>query len=68
MYAVGKGSTEMPVMHELDIVWPSGLAPLLSSAIGVEREMRQKTARPRTYSLVGVGSAVFMLCWSASCG
>jgi putative Mg2+ transporter-C (MgtC) family protein len=48
-------------MHELDIVWRLGLALLLSSAIGVEREMRQKTAGLRTYSLVGVGSAVFML-------
>jgi putative Mg2+ transporter-C (MgtC) family protein len=48
-------------MHEIDIVWRLGLALLLSSAIGVEREMRQKTAGLRTYSLVGVGSAVFML-------
>jgi putative Mg2+ transporter-C (MgtC) family protein len=48
-------------MHEIDIVWRLGLALLLSSAIGVEREMRQKTAGLRTYTLVGVGSAVFML-------
>ena len=33
----------------------------LSSAIGVEREIGQKAAGLRTYSLVGVGSAVFML-------
>jgi putative Mg2+ transporter-C (MgtC) family protein len=38
-----------------------GLALVLSSAIGVEREMRQKTAGLRTYTLVGVGSAVFTL-------
>jgi putative Mg2+ transporter-C (MgtC) family protein len=48
-------------MHEIDIVWRLGLALLLSSAIGLEREMRQKTAGLRTYTLVGVGSAVFML-------
>lgn len=48
-------------MNELDIVWRLGLALLLSSAIGIKREMRQKTAGLRTYSLVGVGSAVFML-------
>jgi putative Mg2+ transporter-C (MgtC) family protein len=50
-----------PPMHQLDIVWRLGLALLLSSAIGVEREMRQKTAGLRTYTLVGVGSALFML-------
>jgi putative Mg2+ transporter-C (MgtC) family protein len=49
------------LMHELDILWRLGLALLLSSAIGVEREMRQKMAGLRTYSLVGVGAALFML-------
>src|SRR5438270_4400181 len=48
-------------MHELDIMWRLGLALALSSAIGVEREIGQKAAGLRTYSLVGVGSAVFML-------
>ncbi len=48
-------------MTELDILWRLGLALLLSSAIGAEREMRQKTAGLSTYSLVGVGAAVFML-------
>ena len=48
-------------MHELDIIWRLGLALVLSSAIGVEREVGQKAAGLRTYSLVGVGSAVFML-------
>lgn len=48
-------------MHELDLVWRLGLALVLSSAIGVEREIRQKTAGLRTYTLVGVGSAAFML-------
>lgn len=48
-------------MHELDIIWRLGLALMLSSAIGIEREIGQKAAGLRTYSLVGVGSAVFML-------
>jgi putative Mg2+ transporter-C (MgtC) family protein len=38
-----------------------GLALLLSAAIGVEREIRQKSAGLRTYTLVGVGAALFML-------
>jgi putative Mg2+ transporter-C (MgtC) family protein len=48
-------------MHELDIIWRLGLALVLSSAIGVEREIAQKSAGLRTYSLVGVGAALFML-------
>jgi putative Mg2+ transporter-C (MgtC) family protein len=38
-----------------------GLALLLSAAIGLERELRQKDAGLRTHCLVGVGSALFML-------
>ncbi len=48
-------------MHELDIMWRLGLALALSSAIGVEREIGQKSSGLRTYSLVGVGAALFML-------
>jgi putative Mg2+ transporter-C (MgtC) family protein len=48
-------------VNELDIIWRLGLALVLSSAIGLEREIGQKSAGLRTYSLVGVGSAVFML-------
>ncbi len=48
-------------MHELDIIWRLGLALVLSSAIGIEREVRQKTAGVGTYSLVGLGAALFML-------
>jgi putative Mg2+ transporter-C (MgtC) family protein len=33
----------------------------LSSVIGLERELRQKSAGLRTHTLVGVGAAVFML-------
>ncbi|HEY1706491.1 MAG TPA: MgtC/SapB family protein [Trebonia sp.] len=38
-----------------------GLALVLSACIGVEREIRQKNAGLRTYSLVGLGSALFVL-------
>jgi len=37
------------------------LALLLSSLIGLEREIRQKSAGLRTHTLVGVGAALFML-------
>jgi putative Mg2+ transporter-C (MgtC) family protein len=38
-----------------------GLALLLSATIGIEREIRQKSAGLRTHTLVGVGAALFML-------
>jgi putative Mg2+ transporter-C (MgtC) family protein len=38
-----------------------GLALLLSAAVGLEREWRQKDAGLRTHTLVGVGAALFML-------
>jgi putative Mg2+ transporter-C (MgtC) family protein len=38
-----------------------GLALLLSALIGMEREVRQKSAGLRTHTLVGVGAALFML-------
>lgn len=38
-----------------------GLALLLSALIGLEREFRAKAAGLRTYTLVGVGAALFML-------
>ena len=38
-----------------------GFALLLSGAIGLEREIRQKDAGLRTHILVGVGAALFML-------
>jgi putative Mg2+ transporter-C (MgtC) family protein len=38
-----------------------GLALLLSAAVGLEREIRQKDAGLRTHTLVGVGAALFML-------
>ncbi len=51
----------MPPVHELDLVWRLGVALGLSSVIGIEREVRQKSAGLRTYALVGTGSALFML-------
>ena len=38
-----------------------GLGLLLSAVIGLEREVRQKSAGLRTHCLVGVGAALFML-------
>jgi putative Mg2+ transporter-C (MgtC) family protein len=38
-----------------------GLAFVLSSLIGLERELRQKSAGLRTHTLVGVGAALFTL-------
>jgi putative Mg2+ transporter-C (MgtC) family protein len=37
------------------------LALLLSALVGLEREVRQKSAGLRTHTLVGVGAALFML-------
>jgi putative Mg2+ transporter-C (MgtC) family protein len=45
--------------------WPQigelALAVVLSAAIGLEREVRQKSAGLRTHTLVGVGAALIML-------
>jgi putative Mg2+ transporter-C (MgtC) family protein len=49
------------VVDEWSLVWHLGLALVLASAIGLERELRQKNAGLRTYTLVGLGSALFML-------
>ncbi len=38
-----------------------GTALALSATIGIEREIRQKSAGLRTHTLVGVGAALFML-------
>ena len=37
------------------------LAFVLSALVGLEREVRQKSAGVRTYTLVGVSAALFML-------
>lgn len=41
--------------------WELGLAFVLSSLIGLEREIRQKAAGLRTHTLVGTGAALFLL-------
>ena len=38
-----------------------GLALVLSAIVGIEREVRQKSAGLRTHALVGTGAALFML-------
>ncbi|MGP4016119.1 MgtC/SapB family protein [Saccharopolyspora sp. 5N708] len=53
--AVVAGLGEFPLLVEL------GTALLLSSLIGLEREIRAKSAGLRTHALVGVGAALFML-------
>jgi putative Mg2+ transporter-C (MgtC) family protein len=48
-------------VDEWDLIWRLALALALSAAIGLERDVRQKSAGLRTYTLVGLGSAAFML-------
>jgi putative Mg2+ transporter-C (MgtC) family protein len=60
------------VLDSLNLSWPNrvgqglaqfaelGLAFVLSSLIGLEREIRQKSAGLRTHTLVGVGTALFV--------
>ena len=48
-------------MNDVNHLALLGLAFLLSSVIGLERELRQKSAGLRTHTLVGVGAALFML-------
>jgi putative Mg2+ transporter-C (MgtC) family protein len=47
--------------HTLKQLGELGLAFVLSSLIGLEREWRQKAAGLRTHTLVGVGAALFMI-------
>jgi putative Mg2+ transporter-C (MgtC) family protein len=49
------------VVSEWDIIWRLGLALVLSTAIGLERELRQKSAGLRTHTLVGLGAALFVM-------
>ena len=43
------------------LLLPALLALVLSALIGVEREIRAKSAGLRTHTLVGLGAAVFMI-------
>lgn len=49
------------IVSEWDLLWRLALALALSGAIGLERELNQKSAGLRTYTVVGVGAALFML-------
>jgi putative Mg2+ transporter-C (MgtC) family protein len=58
----------MPMPGFLDVAgqgWPQlgelTLAFVLSTLVGIERELRQKSAGLRTHALVGVSAALFML-------
>ncbi|WP_018334827.1 MgtC/SapB family protein [Actinomycetospora chiangmaiensis] len=46
---------------QLGVLAPLALALVLSSLVGIERELAAKSAGLRTHALVGVGSAAFML-------
>jgi putative Mg2+ transporter-C (MgtC) family protein len=61
--AVGSQAASAPALNgeSWRQVAELGLALLLSAAVGVEREIRQKSAGLRTHTLVGVGAALFML-------
>lgn len=48
-------------VNEVELLWRLGLALTLSTAIGVERELRLKSAGLRTHALVGMGAALIML-------
>jgi putative Mg2+ transporter-C (MgtC) family protein len=50
-----------PNIEGWDQIGELGLALLLSALVGLEREIRQKSAGLRTHTLVGVGAALFML-------
>lgn len=51
----------LPPTEELKLLLLLLLALVLSAVIGLEREIRQKSAGLRTHTLVGVGAALFML-------
>jgi putative Mg2+ transporter-C (MgtC) family protein len=51
----------VPPGQSMKQVGELALAFVLSSLIGLEREFRQKSAGLRTYTLVGVGAALFLL-------
>jgi putative Mg2+ transporter-C (MgtC) family protein len=50
-----------PHLTWLELVFRLGSALVLGSIIGAERQWRQRTAGLRTYSLVSIGAALFVL-------
>src|SRR4051794_15635738 len=59
--AAGPGSPFWSSAEQWALLPPVLLALLLTALIGVEREARAKSAGVRTHTLVGFGSAVFMI-------
>ena len=59
--AAGPGSPFWSTGEQWALLPPVLLALLLTALIGVEREARAKSAGVRTHTLVGFGSAVFMI-------
>ena len=51
----------IPDIELWDVALRLGLAALLTGAVGLEREWRERAAGLRTHMLVGVGSALFTL-------
>jgi putative Mg2+ transporter-C (MgtC) family protein len=51
----------IPAADELHHALLLGVALVLSASIGLERQLRAKSAGLRTHTLVGVGAALFML-------
>lgn len=50
-----------PTGQGLDQIIELGIAFLLSALIGLERELRHKSAGLRTYTIVGTTAALFLL-------
>ena len=55
------GDRRVSMRSEWDLVWRLALTFGLTAAIGLERELRQKSAGLRTHTLVGLGAALFTM-------
>jgi putative Mg2+ transporter-C (MgtC) family protein len=60
-YFAGMGNLLVPGLGEFRLLLELAAAVVLSSLIGLEREIRAKSAGMRTHALVGAGAALFML-------
>src|SRR4051794_18809425 len=61
LVAAGQASAFWSMSEQWAVLPPLLLALLLTALIGVEREARAKSAGVRTHTLVGFGSAVFVI-------
>jgi putative Mg2+ transporter-C (MgtC) family protein len=61
LVAAGQASAFWSMSEQWAVLPPVLLALLLTALIGVEREARAKSAGVRTHTLVGFGSAVFVI-------